>query len=136
MTGAFIALFSAGLFFIVGLLTGVWKYAQMMKSPENRASKYVDTAHFASLFYAFACVLLERFCDPNAFSSNVVAAAVGVLVFFFGSAVAAYIILGFRRRETTQFAEKTFHTTWGMALLIGGEVIGFLVLFVGWLLAH
>ncbi len=55
------ALWGCGIFFLVGLLTGAWKYVQVANSEKARAHYYVDIAHRASLMYAFACLVLERF---------------------------------------------------------------------------
>jgi len=54
MTGADeLARFACGAFFLVGLVTGVWKYRGMATSAEAVAPVYVDIAHRASLMYAF-----------------------------------------------------------------------------------
>mgnify|MGYP002653205800 CR=1 FL=1 len=53
-----LALASAGVFFLSGLLTGVWKYAHMARTPAAQAPVYVDIAHRAALFYSFAALLI------------------------------------------------------------------------------
>ena len=53
-----IALLSAGVLFMTGLLTGLWKYLAIARSPQARAPYYVDIAHRASLLYAFAALLM------------------------------------------------------------------------------
>ncbi|HAD44355.1 MAG TPA: hypothetical protein DEB61_11690, partial [Alcanivorax sp.] len=63
MAASTVALWSCGLFFLTGLLTGVWKYIQIRGSDKARAHYYVDVAHRASLMYAFACLVLERFAS-------------------------------------------------------------------------
>jgi hypothetical protein len=45
-----LALLTACLLFLTALLTGVWKYADMMKSPDKKAHRYIDTTHYASFF--------------------------------------------------------------------------------------
>jgi hypothetical protein len=56
-----IAFVSAGLCLMIGLLTGVWKYIAIMKSPKHQAPVYVDIAHRAALMYSFACLVLLEF---------------------------------------------------------------------------
>jgi len=56
-----LAIVAAGVFFLNGLLTGVWKYLQMRKSPDALAHPYVDIAHRTSLMYSFAAILLAYF---------------------------------------------------------------------------
>jgi len=51
----------AGILFLVGLLTGIWKFQQMMVSRNGLAHRYVDIAHRAALTYSFACILLAVF---------------------------------------------------------------------------
>ena len=53
-----LAVLAAGVFFLVGLLTGAWKYRAMMRSERAVAPTYVDVAHRASLLYSFAALLL------------------------------------------------------------------------------
>ena len=40
-----ISLLVSGLFLLNGMLTGIWKYAKIMSSPEHKAPVYVDIAH-------------------------------------------------------------------------------------------
>lgn len=54
MNAADFSLLAAGVFFLIGLITGVWKYAEIMRSEKTRASYYVDIAHRTSLMYALA----------------------------------------------------------------------------------
>src|SRR5690554_1398343 len=61
MTTAEFTLLAAGIFFMNGLLTGVWKYVAMMRNEKARAPYYVDIAHRASLMYAFAAILIREF---------------------------------------------------------------------------
>jgi hypothetical protein len=83
-----LALAATGLFFLNGLLTGVWKYAQMRGG--DHAHYYVNIAHRTSLMYAFACLLLERFAALSAWSAPVNTAAVIASVAFFAMAVVTY----------------------------------------------
>lgn len=137
-----LALICAGSFFLVGLLTGIWKYAQIAKSDRGRAHYYVDIAHRASLMYAFACLILERFARLSVFSAEINTAAVAAAVLFFALAVVSYVIHGWLQDTRNQM--KRPHKLGSvslpnvvmvafMALLIVAEVGGFLTLFIGYL---
>lgn len=128
-----VALMACGTFFMTALLTGVWKYRCMMSRPEHQAPVYVDIAHRAALLYTFASLVLAKFAELSPFSSAVNTAAVGGPIAFFALAIATYIQLGLSERTDNQFRERNFGTTWGMWLLIAGEIGGFGVLFVGFL---
>jgi len=53
-----VALLFSGLFLLNGMVTGVWKYAKIMASPEHTAPVYVDIAHRTSFFYSFASLVI------------------------------------------------------------------------------
>lgn len=142
MSAAQLALVSAGSFFLVGLVTGAWKYWQIASSEEARAHYYVDIAHRASLMYAFACLLLERFASLSVWSEAVNFWAVAASVIFFALAVASYVLHGFLRdtrnqlRRPHQIGPMTLPNilmTAFMAALIIAEIGGAAVLFVGYL---
>ena len=139
-----IALWSCGVFFLVGLLTGVWKYLQISGSEKARAHYYVDVAHRASLMYAFACLVLERFASKSVWPDVVNAYAVLASVLFFALAVGSYILHGALGDTSNQL--RTPHKigamrvpSWGMALfmwaLVAAEIGGFCVLFAGFIQA-
>lgn len=135
-----LALFAAGGFFLVGLITGVWKYRWMWRTEEAQAPYYVDTAHRASLLYSFACVLILVFAWFSVWPDVVNLAAVAVLVFFFAGAVASYVLHGVLGDTDNQFRDAYVVGSldlppWTLRLamwaLIAGEILGFLVLFAG-----
>lgn len=70
-----LALTGALVFFMTGLLTGVWKYRCIMASAEATAPYYVDIAHRASLQYSFASILLAVLAGYSVFPEAVNAAA-------------------------------------------------------------
>lgn len=142
LTAVQIAQLSCGLFFITGLLTGIWKYRCMMNSPNAQAPVYVDICHRTSLMYTFACLVLAEFAKLSVWSEAVNAWAVIVPILFFASAVMMYAIHGILRDTDNQLQRphKLGHATlpgWFITLymvgLIAGEVGGFLVLFAGFL---
>lgn len=123
-----LALTACGIFFMVGLLTGVWKYAAIMKNPQHEAHIYINIAHRASLLYSFACLILKEFALLSTLPYIVELLAVGASVLCFGAAIITYVILGITQQTDNQFKYRNIITTWGMYLLIIGEVGGFGVL--------
>lgn len=139
-----LAIIAAGTFFLVGLLTGVWKYLQIHASEAAQAHPYVDICHRASLLYAFAALLLARFCEISQLPEWVELIAVALVLFFFATAIATYFVHGLLQDTDNQL--KPPHVMGErqlsrnsiavyMWLLIAGEIGGFLVLFYGVLVA-
>jgi len=132
---------SAGLlFFMTGLLTGIWKYRHMARSPDASAPAYVNIAHRSSLMYSFAALLLAAFSAHSVFPEWInVASAVAALAFF-AFAISTYVIHGLLQDTDNQLERphrlgKQLLPPWltglFMLLLIVGEVGGSLVLGVG-----
>lgn len=128
-----LALTSSGLFLLTGLATGVWKYHAMMTSSDHRAPVYVDIAHRAALLYSFAALVMMKLVEHSPYSNAVQLWATSVPLVFFAAAVFSYIYHGYLDDTENQLAERNFVSTWGMALLIAGEIGGILVLFWGFL---
>lgn len=97
-----LCLSGAFLFFMIGLLTGTWKYWHIARSDEARAPVYVDIAHRAALFYAFAALLLSRFAALSRFSNQVNVTAALASLIFFALAIASYIVHGFLQDTDNQ----------------------------------
>ncbi|MFW5924805.1 MAG: hypothetical protein ACOCV4_01490 [Myxococcota bacterium] len=121
----------AGAFLLIGMLTGIWKYAWMRRPPDHRAPLYVDIAHRAALLYAPACLVLAALAWLARMPGGIEVAAVAVNEAFFAAAVASYLFHGVRGTERTQMAERNFLTVWGMYALIVGEIGGTTVLLIG-----
>ncbi len=140
-----LALIASGVFFLVGLLTGIWKYVSLVRGERHKAPRYVSVAHQASLLYAFAALVLFQFLEYSPYSETIRLLAVAFPIFFFAAAIAIYMVHGVLQDTDNQFKEPyrlgrilipppVFHLfIW---LLIVGEVGGFLVLFVGFLNAR
>ena len=138
-------LIASGVFFLTGLLTGIWKYISIVKSERHEAPRYVSVSHQASLLYAFAAPVLLKFLEFSPYTETINLLAVAFPIFFFALAIATYIAHGILQDTDNQFQKPyrlgrillpppLFHTfVW---LLIIGEVGGFLVLFVGVLIAQ
>lgn len=142
MSGSNLAYISCGCFFLVGLLTGVWKYLCILKSNESQAPNYVDMAHRASLLYSFACLVLAKFNELSVFSIQINFWATLVPIVFFGFAVFTYVIHGFLNDTSNQFSKPhmlgkmelpPFLVATSMIFLILGEIGGFSILFAGFL---
>jgi hypothetical protein len=135
-----LALVASGVFFLSGLLTGIWKYLAMMASEKAEAPYYVNIAHRTSLLYAFAAQLLAVFAGLSAWPPAVNFWATLFPLVFFGAAIFTYIVHGVLRDTDNQLARP--HRLAGatlpgflikgfMGALIVAEVGGFLVLFAG-----
>lgn len=131
-----ITLLAAGLIFLLALVLGIWKYRGMMTSENHLAHPYVDIAHRAALLYSFATLLLAVFVQLSAWPVWVNLTAAGVVIFFFVAAIAAYITHGARRDTVNQFENADRSTELAMAALIVGEIGGFGVLLVGFIVGQ
>jgi hypothetical protein len=128
-----LALTASGLFLLTGLATGVWKYHGVMTRDGHRAHVYVDVAHRAALLYSFAALVMMKLVEYSPYSTAVQISATAVPLFFFAAAVASYVYHGVAEDTDNQLARRSFASTWGMYLLITGEIGGVLVLFWGFL---
>ncbi len=128
-----VALLASGIFLMTGMITGVWKYTKIMSSAEHRAPAYVNLAHLASFFYAFASLIIAKLVEFSPFSAGVQTAIVSVPIAFFLLTVAGYIREGWLNRTENMFAERTFVTTSFMYLLIAGEIGGFALILGGFI---
>lgn len=131
-----LALSASGLFLLAGLVLGVWKYGKILASPEHRAPIYVDIAHRAALMYSFAALVMMALVEHSPYSRSVQLWATATPLFFFAAAVLSYVYHGLLEDTDNQFRERDFLTTWGMGLLILGEVGGVGVLLWGFLEAR
>lgn len=135
-----ICLTAALLFFMTGLLTGIWKYRHMARSADATAPTYVNIAHRSSLLYSFAALLLAQFSAYSVFSDAVNTAAALSALAFFAFAVGTYVIHGLLQDTDNQLQRPhrlgqrllpPWVTGLFMTLLIVGEVGGTLVLGTG-----
>lgn len=126
-----VTLLAAGLIFLLALLLGVWKYQQIATSENHQAHIYVDIAHRAALLYSFATLLVAVFVELSGWPTWVNMTAAMVMVYFFVTAIASYMLHGALRDTTNQFEKAGRLMKLGMALLIVGEIGGFAVLLAG-----
>lgn len=144
MDAATLCLLAAGLFFFNGLLTGVWKYLCMSRSPDAVAPVYVDIAHRTSLMYAFSAILLREFVPYSPLGPVGTLWAAGIPLLFFALAIASYMLHGILRDTDNQLRSphRLGHRTLpGVAIhafmwaLVAGEIGGFSILLWGFLQA-
>ena len=104
----------------------------------------MDTAHRASLMYAFACLVLERFAALSVWPEWVNVLAVLASVLFFALAVGSYIVHGALQDTRNQLRKPhsfgpVYMPAWMMTTfmwtLVVAEIGGFLVLFAGFALS-
>lgn len=131
-----IALIASGIFFMAGLLTGVWKYICMRQTQRVEAPHYVNTAHRAALMYAFAAQLLAVFAATSAFSDTVNTVAVIFPLLFFGIAIFHYINLGLTTESNNSMRDSSDRSKAYLILniLAVSEIGGFSVLLLGFFL--
>jgi hypothetical protein len=135
-----LAIVSSGIFFLIGLLTGVWKYVCIAHSPNAQAPAYVDICHRAALMYSFACLVLAQFVELSVWSPQVDFWSALAPILFFANAVLAYAVHGWLRDTDNQLLKPHVlgrftvpDTTMKgfMWMLAAAEIGGFLVLFAG-----
>ncbi len=135
---------AAFIFFMIGLLAGIWKYLLMVKSERTTSRYYVDAAHSTSFLYAMSALLLGLFAHYSVFPAwlNEVAALSALI--FFGFTILFNVVTGAKSDTRNQIKESKngspgFSPMWlvhfCMILLIIGEVGGSAILGVGALLA-
>ena len=135
-TASRIALSASGIFFMIGLLTGLWKYLCMRQSQKAEAPYYVNTAHRAALMYAFAAQLLAVFAAISAFSDTFNTIAVIFPLLFFAIAIFHYINLGLITESNNSLRDSADRQKDYLILniLAASEIGGFTVLLVGFFL--
>lgn len=135
-TAGAVALAAAGLFFLCGLLTGLWKYICMRRSPDSKAPYYVDVAHRASLMYAFSSHLLAVFAALSTLPAWVNTTAVTLPLIFFALAILHYVQWGTTSTSTNSLRDSKNKNTDFMILnaLAVAEIGGFSVLLIGFYL--
>jgi hypothetical protein len=126
-----IAIVAAGIFFLNGLITGVWKYSQIAASDQGKAHPYVDIAHRSSLLYSFAAILIATFVEISQLSNTLETIATVLLISYFSFAIVSYMIQGALAKTDNQLRNSGALTKWFMWSLIAAEIGGFVVLFYG-----
>jgi hypothetical protein len=121
----------AGLFLLMGMLTGVWKYAAIMKSENHKSSMYIDIAHRNALLFSFACIVIAKLMEFSPFSTTMQMVITLIPLFYFSLTTTNQIKQGFLGRTETIFKERNFSTTWFTYGLIIGEIGAILLMIIG-----
>jgi hypothetical protein len=134
-----IALLFSSLYFMTGLVTGIWKYRSILRSPDNEAPRYVSTAHRSSFTYSFAALLVSILLGQSPYPGWLNMTITVALMTFFTITIFGYIGYGRRGGSDSQFAEPpAFGGESGrsllMTLLIVGEIAGFGLLTLGFII--
>lgn len=135
MPASDIAILAAGVFFLNALLTGVWKFSQMLSSSNGQAHRYVDVAHRASLMYSFAALLLAVFAAISQLPERIEIIATVLVLVYFALAIASYMVQGVLQQTDNQIAGMSAAGRFFMWSLVVAETGGFLVLFYGVIVA-
>jgi hypothetical protein len=132
----------AGVYFLVGLLSGIWKYQGIVKSKDGLAHEYVSVLHRAALLYSFACILLAKFVELSSLPEVVNFYSALAVITFFGFAQVTYFLHALFKDTENQFLKPYRLGNWfypsfllhlSMVLLIVGELGGFMILFWGFI---
>ena len=130
-TASEVALLFSGAFLMCGMITGVWKYRKIMKSPEHSAPVYVDIAHRTSFFYSFASLVIAQLILFSPFPPSWQVVIVMFPLAYFALTVTAYVREGILDRTENIFERRNFSTTWFMYSLIAAEIGGFALILGG-----
>ena len=128
-----LAILFSGLFLLIGMLTGVWKYTTMMKSEHAKSSMYVDIAHRNALLFSFACVVIAKLMEFSPFSMTIQIIITAIPLFYFSLTTINQIKEGFAGRTETIFKERNFSTTWFTYGLIVGEIGAISLMIIGYI---
>jgi len=126
-----ISLLFAGLFLLTGMLTGVWKYALIMRSADHRAPVYVDIAHRNALMFSFASLVISRLVEFSPLSGLAQIVLVAIPFFFFVMTSVGQIAEGVKNRTENIFTEPDPVRNVFMYGLIAGEIGGVVLLLGG-----
>ena len=132
-----ITLIACGVFFVVGLLAGTWKYIVIRRSPDFKAPRYVSTSHHTALMYSFACLVVLELIRQSTLPEFLEAWIAVMMVGCFAAALGSYLIHGLLGDTDNQLARphRLGDYTWPngaislfMLILIVVETGGFLIL--------
>lgn len=140
-----LAIFASGLFLVVGIATGGWKYHHIRTSADHKAPAYVNIAHQASLAYAFSSLVVAALAQFSLWPQWLNVFAVVIMLYQFAFAIISYVIHGFDRTMRNQFAPPhRMHNRpvpaglvrFSMVVLFICELGGALILLSGFALAQ
>lgn len=128
-----ISLLSSGLFLLSGMLIGIVKHQQMLKSADHMASAYIDIAHRAALLYSFAMLVIAKLLEYSPYSEIVQLAAMATVLTFLSVTIVGYFVTGIMNKTDNLFRRRDFRTTWYVYMLTVGEIGGLAVIIWGFI---
>ncbi len=128
-----ISLLASGLFLLAGMLIGMVKHQQMLKSADHTAPAYIDIAHRAAFLYSFAMLVIAKLLEYSPYSENIQLGAMGSVLVFLSVTIVGYFAHGIRNTTGNLFRERNFSTTWYVYLLAAGEIGGLAVIVWGFI---
>jgi hypothetical protein len=114
-----ISLLASGLFLLTGMLIGIVKHQQMLKSPDHNAPAYIDIAHRAAFLYSFAMLVIAKLLEFSPYSESVQLLATALVLTFLSITIVGYFAHGMRNKTDNLFRERSFSTT-GLSLTFLG----------------
>lgn len=128
-----ISLLASGVFLLVGMLVGIVKHQQMLRSAEHNAPAYVDIAHRAAFLYSFAMLVIAKLLEYSPYSESVQLVSMGVVLTFLAITIVGYFATGMANKTDNLFRHRDFRTTWYVYALTIGEIGGFSVILWGFI---
>ena len=131
-----ISLLSSGLFLLIGMLIGIVKHQQMLRSAEHTAAVYTDIAHRAAFLYSFAMLVIAKLLEYSPYSEMTQLAATAMVLAFLSITIVGYFAHGLRNKTDNLFRERTFATTWYVYMLAAGEIGGLSIIIWGFVMTQ
>ncbi len=126
------ALYFATFYFVVALLTGVWKWRAMLASPDGQAHTYIDIGHHAALHYGPFILLAGILASLWPFSALMPG---WVLIYIMGwtmvLSLSRYISLGLKGATSNQLYQASNSAKFGLLFFFFGSVLPGVAIAVG-----
>lgn len=126
-----ISLLASGLLLLAGMLIGLVKHQQMLKSADHLAPAYIDIAHRAAFLYSFAMLVIAKLLEYSPYSETVQLISMSAVLIFFAVTIVGYFSHGIINKTDNLFRERNFSTTWYVYMLAAGEIGGLSVIIWG-----
>src|SRR5512139_3166444 len=128
-----ISLLASGLLLLAGMLIGLVKHQQMLKSADHLAPAYIDIAHRAAFLYSFAMLVIAKLLEYSPYSETVQLISMSAVLIFFAVTIVGYFSHGMINKTDNLFRERNFSTTWYVYMLAAGEIGGLSVIIWGFI---
>lgn len=128
-----ISLLASGLLLLAGMLIGLVKHQQMLKSADHLAPAYIDIAHRAAFLYSFAMLVIAKLLEYSPYSETVQLISMSAVLIFFAVTIVGYFSHGIINKTDNLFRERNFSTTWYVYMLAAGEIGGLSVIIWGFI---